>query len=685
VLNDDEVGLLDKAFAAPDIGASLDKASHIDPDLFAESRNAPVSSEFYADTKPEIDRQKKVADMNIPDIKANYPSTTKFLEKDDNAAMASDDLDVLKGMEGAVRDKKKGFFGLRADDIERGFAALRRTGNYMQADDSMNDVSQMAVIEEDKPENRIDLVRALAKRGMATGSTFNVDRYIESTPEEREIMRSEAYNKLADISGSIAARTAEIESIPHSQAVEKFFQSKGWGAGLSAVAEDPLEVITSIATESFVQFAPALPLALVSGGLGGLGAGMTSFSMEYAGDIIGSMQEAGIDVKDKDAMLAAFVDTDQMSLWRSHAVKKGIPIALLDALSVGVGGALVDVAKTPVKKAVAGAVEAFAVQPALGGAGEVLGTLAAGDEIDPVNVLAEIFGEFATGPVEVAAGVYRQARVASEVKSFKNGMESIGDQQFLESVVEYAQSSAVNGRAPEVYAEFIDSLDEGREVLIPEEVAAQLEGAPEYITEQLNGLGHSVSIPLKVFASEIAKNEIWMETVRPHVKLSENTMTMEELSTNENAEMKSLLEKANVQQETMTEVEEIYEQVKDQLVSTGKQSESTARQSAQLYPATVAVYIEKARKMGKEISPTEVFAMMGFQVKSDLPAPGPTEGELIVDQAGEKVIPADTEIEMDTTDVRTGEVTTETYNAAEISTEINDNISTYERLRDCLA
>jgi len=70
-----------------------------------------------------------------------------------------------------------------------------------------------------------------------------------------------------------------------------------------------------------------------------------------------------------------------------------------------------------------------------------------------------------------------------------------------------------------------------------------------------------------------------------------------------------LLERAEKNQELKTESETIYEEVKDQIVATGRQSEATARYSAAVIPAFVTV---KAEQTGK--SPKEIYEMMGLSI-----------------------------------------------------------------------
>jgi len=144
----------------------------------------------------------------------------------------------------------------------------------------------------------------------------------------------------------------------------------------------------------------------------------------------------------------------------------------------------------------------------------------------------------------------------------------------------------------------------------------------------------------------------------------------------------AVLEKAQENKELLTEADEVYETVKDQIIATGLQSEATARHSAQIYPAAASVYVEKARKLGHDVGVKDMFEMMGFKVERETP------DQTDVDETSRTIydqdIPADLQITMDKEMIETGEIVQETFNARELDNEINGKIESYKALRDCL-
>lgn len=256
-----------------------------------------------------------------------------------------------------------------------------------------------------------------------------------------------------------------------------------------------------------------------------------------------------------------------------------------------------------------------------------------------------------------------------------NDVMSVNEQQTIDNVIRYAQTSKTNERAKGQFNEFVGSFGE-REVLIPNEIAMEMFNAPDYIIEQVNELGTDISIPMAQFASDIAVNKEWMDILRPHIKLSEGTQTQSELEQADRGEIATLLEKAQAEKETLTESDTIYQAVKEQIVATGMQSEQTARHSGAIYPAAAAVYAEKARAMGHDVSVNDMYEMMGFQIEKG----DPVDGAML----NQPQIPDDMNIEMDLETIETGEIVQESFNAKELHEDINDRMDNYKRLLDCL-
>jgi hypothetical protein len=217
-------------------------------------------------------------------------------------------------------------------------------------------------------------------------------------------------------------------------------QAEGWDA-VKAFAKNPFEVTANIITEGLAGSWPALAGGLATGATtalatgaagsvvpgvgnvigagGGFTAGMVggtaagSFATEYGSKILEELQTAGMNPKNPESIAKFFSNETLMAEAKDAAFKRGVPVAAFDALSAGIAGRVGSVfraaAKTPVRLAVTEGV----IQGGLGGAGEVAGSVAAGDPVNPKAVFGEVIGEVGPAAIEIAAG--RQAAAPAEV------------------------------------------------------------------------------------------------------------------------------------------------------------------------------------------------------------------------------------------------------------------------------
>lgn len=238
---------------------------------------------------------------------------------------------------------------------------------------------------------------------------------------------------LSEFADDIVETRRSIRSIPTSEALQRF-QQQGFLGAVKEAALNPLDVAAPLIAGSLVSFgetgvplaiggglvggvaaaAAAGPLAPVTGAVGArigaaLGAGTGSLLIEASSEFFDFVEQEivdrGLDPDKPDDWRTVLADKEVVAEARKGALRKGIPIAILDAISVGVAGRLTSIAKGPIKKIVASTGE-IGVQGALGGAGETLGQLAQEGKItDPAGIAAEIVAEFGPGGVKVAGGV----------------------------------------------------------------------------------------------------------------------------------------------------------------------------------------------------------------------------------------------------------------------------------------
>ena len=175
------------------------------------------------------------------------------------------------------------------------------------------------------------------------------------------------------------------------------------------VAGFALDAIRAVG-QSLVSFGAAAPVGAAGAAVGaGVGsfvpvvgsaagatagfAGATSLAIEYANSMMSSLQEAGVDIYDDDRLESAFNDPEKMKEARQYALKRGIPIAVFDAISGGTGGKIAKGLRAAGRSKTASVLGEVGVQMGLGMAGETSGQLVAGDELSPREILLEGFAE----------------------------------------------------------------------------------------------------------------------------------------------------------------------------------------------------------------------------------------------------------------------------------------------------
>lgn len=219
--------------------------------------------------------------------------------------------------------------------------------------------------------------------------------------------------------GELKAATEQMQKASLLQAAEGYQQysdAEKWGA-VRAFLSNPIEVATNIAAEGALGSIPALiagAAGAASGGVPGLAAGTAigSFATEYAGSLLESFQQAGIDLSDPAALAAAFDDPEIMADAQKRGVARGIPVAVFDALSGGLAGRTVAPA---VRSGVRGVLKAGAREVGeqalidTGGelSGQVSEQLAMTGEVSDISlkdVAAEVIGGAVPSGAQIAMG-----------------------------------------------------------------------------------------------------------------------------------------------------------------------------------------------------------------------------------------------------------------------------------------
>ena len=255
----------------------------------------------------------------------------------------------------------------------------------------------------------------------------------------------------------------------------------------------------------------------------------------------------------------------------------------------------------------------------------------------------EVKGAAVVG-LQAGLGLSFPGTVASSITQSRGQKTKTGvEQERIEKIVELSTDAKLRPRAGRVYRQTIEEIAEEIEATTGEvneiywtasEALKWLEAeaiditepppnaAVASIIEQLSdALSTDGDIVLSIadFATDIAPSENFADTVRAHVKMSDDTFTQDELANvDETVEkrIKQLIEdaKINVEQQRQTEV--IAEGVTEQLVNTEKLTPDAAKTLASLITNYV---LTKAARTG--LSVEDVFKRMGLTIVGPEAAP----------------------------------------------------------------
>lgn len=220
----------------------------------------------------------------------------------------------------------------------------------------------------------------------------------------------------------VAALSRMSEEIPQSEESKKF-QEEGMGwlfsnplQGAKFIGETIIESLsaqikasertTPLAVGIGAGAGSVIPgIGNIVGATTGLTAGQIAAGMnlETSGKMLEVLKDAGFDTKDGDSLIRAFQDPKLLDKARDLAIKRGLPIALIDLLTLGLSSKIAaKPAKTLIGKAgkATGALGAEAVG---GSAGELTAQVASGEDVDLNSVLIEGIAEIGSGAPALAS------------------------------------------------------------------------------------------------------------------------------------------------------------------------------------------------------------------------------------------------------------------------------------------
>ena len=274
---------------------------------------------------------------------------------------------------------------------------------------------------------------------------------------------------MEDISGAETYGEAAMETLKNPGAVAGVIgQSVGqYAPGLAAAGAAAIAPVPG---------ARAVGVPAILGAYGG--------SQEFAGTIQEVAREQGYNPADPESMREFVEDDNAMEIAQERGAKRGIPIAMFDALSAGLAGRIAGpVAKTVGGRTgnVAGATAEVGAQAGAGAGGEYTAQQLTGED-RPGDVVIEGVAELGPGAAEIAMGA-RRTRAQKEADKARRA-ERRGDALPEEAIrrEREAQPTQVDLNLSEVRArQAADRVGQTPRLPSPE---SQVPGAPEGVTFQ---------------------------------------------------------------------------------------------------------------------------------------------------------------------------------------------------------
>jgi hypothetical protein len=533
------------------------------------------------------------------------PVLGQWLSNPNNAKISHDDSANLAGIEreyGSIRPIERSFIEEVTEPLQRGYAKFKKGFSLMLEDTAMMKGlrdKQQAVAEA----NGISFDPKIQQ----SVNLANYQRNVEKFPVPENIQRG-----LQDISEAETFSEAFSAIISNPMAVkEVIFESLGVGApGLALTAAT----------------VPMGPLAVATA------AGTTSFFTEYSQTIDEVMSSSGRDMKDPNEVYKVLTDPKIMEEARDKALKRGVPIALFDALTAGVAGKLLKGARPTVASVGTRVVGEMGVQAAGGAAGEATAQLLTG-EFKPGEILLEAFAEIPTALVEVP-GNFRGTMLQAE--------SAERSARAFEKVQEFSRASKVRARSAETFGEWIDQVSQETDVdtvyidantLKQSGLAERVAEVSPSVRDQLDtalASGGEIAIPVTEYQTNIAPTE-FSNVMIDDLRISGEMMTRREAREfidNQAEIMKTQME-ANAQVEiTNKEFVKSARQVENtmfqQLKATKQYTDNAARINAQLVRDFVVTQAASLK-----IMPTEFYDRYMYRVER---AEGQPEGMALFNQ-----------------------------------------------------
>lgn len=350
----------------------------------------PFVDEDISQPQVAIQRPRSVRPIQVP-----TPDEVFGRQPEATAPSSEEDAGIGEELGGTVRAIERG--GRRF--IQAGSVAGLRRPQELQ-DSIASATADLAKFDSQFGSNPRDPV----------GKRWRMDQLGKIVGLQGELKRWEKIRP--ELAKSLAAQQQAIEKLPVTKAQAEFQkESTPWWHFFY----NPVELSVTTLAESL----PVMAQSMVAAPSGPVGvAAMTgagSFTAESSGRVLNAMSQAGVDLKNPEAVMTWFKDRAHSNPELAKADLAAIGPAAFDALTAGIAGKFLGPAVGKgVRPVLTATGKEMGIQMAGGGLGSIAGQKLAGEPIDWKDFVLEVAGEFAPG--EAVSNVLAERRANANRK-----------------------------------------------------------------------------------------------------------------------------------------------------------------------------------------------------------------------------------------------------------------------------
>ena len=596
-------------------------ASKKNPDQYArhlqlaDSQNLPV--ETVERNTQEVEQRERLKSLDLKSYSKTNPGLTRYLSNKHNAAVSIDDIDPLKGIEDTLQDRTW-------------LEAISDVGLDLFGVGSVNVGESVVGIS--------DLVSGSIFHSMVDMSGLTAVEKLTGTDYTDQLKEQLSQHTAGNFLGKLGydperakQSISELQSKQKQAADARVAQAEGFFGTLGALADNPSALIGTVAQSTLSMLGPAAATrgyAMYLLAKNGLKAGtkeaaeffakkeviakLASVSAVSEGTVAAgaSMEQGrqeGVPFKRRAATsLGTLVTTACFSKLSSRFLPDvETQVATAGSKRQTLMDGLKDIAKGTVKEGVLEEMPQSGFEqiwsniaqekPLLEGVGAAMAT-------------GLVTGSAMGGGMSTASTTVNALSRTSD-ETMEKVIESVNDQQKIDQLVTYAQSSKTEERSPAQWKEYLQEVAGDKKVYLSARAAESIPDLPKAVIDQINATGADIDIPIETFATEIIQDPMILDAMRPHLKMREDGLTAAEIEEGNSTELQTLVDRAVKSQVELSEAQKIFEEVKDQLIATDRMSESTARAAAKIIPAYVTT---AAKRYGRSVA--DVYEKMGLRV-----------------------------------------------------------------------